>query len=136
VSSSTTRIFLSHSDKNRAAATKIHAYLTEHGYDVWYSRRRIHAGSWLKEIGEALDRCSVFLLLLSPQAVKSKWVQRELDYALTHKQYDKRIVIAELVRANIEDLTWALCGQQITKLHSPMEKHFSQLLRAVRRVAG
>src|SRR5688572_15692012 len=73
------RIFLSHSDKNRAAAIKVHDYLTKRGFDVWFSKKRIHAGSWLKGIGVALIRCNVFLLLLSPFAVKSKWVERELD---------------------------------------------------------
>jgi hypothetical protein len=77
------RIFLSHSDKNRASAIKVHDYLTSQGYEVWFSRKRIHAGSWVKEVGSALMECNVFLLLLSPSAARSKWVERELDYALT-----------------------------------------------------
>lgn len=129
------RVFLSHSDKNRAAAIKVHDYLAARGFDVWFSRKRIHAGSWLKEIGAALKRCNVFLLLLSPFAVKSKWVERELDYALTHKQYDNRILIAELARADIEELTWALSSQQITPLHPDLEKRLPALLRAIRKLA-
>ena len=47
------RIFLSHSDRNRAAAIKVHDDLLKHGFDVWFSTKRVHAGSWLKEIGVA-----------------------------------------------------------------------------------
>lgn len=113
----------------------MHDYLTKHGFDVWFSKKRIHAGSWLKEIGLALNRCNVFLLLLSPFAARSKWVERELDYALTHQQYDKHILIAELAKADIEELTWALAAQQITTLHPDLEKRLPQLLRALSKLA-
>ena len=112
----------------------MHDYLAAEGFYVWFSKKRIHAGSWLEEIGVALQRCNVFLLLLSPFTVKSKWVKRELDYALTHKRYDNRILIAELAKADVEQLTWALSSQQITKLHPRLEKRLPQLLRAVRRL--
>ena len=129
------RVFLSHSDKNRAVAVTVHDYLTQRGVEVWFSKKRIHAGSWLKEIGVALKRCNVFLVLLSPYSVKSRWVEREFDYALTHKQYDHHILIAELAKADIEDLTWALSSQQIIVLHPGLEQRLPHLLRAVRKQA-
>ncbi len=128
------RIFLSHSDKDREAAIKVHDFLAKQGIKVWFSKKRIHAGSWIKEIGRALKQCNVFLLLLSRFSVKSKWVQRELDYALIHEQYDDRIIIAELVKADIEELTWALCNQQIIVLHPDLEKALARLLRAIKKV--
>jgi hypothetical protein len=128
------RIFLSHSDKNRAAATQVHDFLVGHGFQVWFSKKRIHAGSWLKEIGDALQKGNVFLLLLSPASAKSKWVSTELDYALTHRQYDRRILVAELATADLEKLTWALSGEQITRLHPNMKQRLPYLLRALKKL--
>ena len=81
-------------------------------------------------------RCDVFVLLLSPFAVRSKWVERELDYALTHKRYDNRILIAELAKASLEDLTWALSTRQITRLHPGLDHRLPLLRRAIRKLTN
>lgn len=82
-----------------------------HGIPVWYSPLNLRgAQEWHDEIGRALRRCDWFALLLSPTAIRSEWVQRELFYALQKKQYRRHIVPLLLKRCRFEKLSWTLGG--------------------------
>src|SRR5207302_5970780 len=76
-------VFLSHSSKDREIASRIADVLRDRGVPVWYSETNLRgAQQWHDEIGQALKRCDWFLLILSKPATRSKWVKRELMYAL------------------------------------------------------
>jgi hypothetical protein len=102
-------VFLSHSSENRAVTEKIAETLRNHNIPVWYSDTNIQgAQQWLDEIGKALGRCDWFLVLLSADSIKSKWVKMELSYALTHSQYDDHILPVLLENCDFESLSWTL----------------------------
>lgn len=72
-------VFLSHAAQDRKFATRLSKLLKHHRVAVWYSRKNLRgAQQWHDEIGKALERCDWFLLVLSPDSVKSMWVKREL----------------------------------------------------------
>jgi hypothetical protein len=107
-------IFFSHASIDRVAADKIVSRLRQAGLRVWYSKTHLKgAQQWQAEIGAALKRCNWFIVLLSPAAVKSKWVERELAYALQHDQYDRHIVPLLLRTCNFERLSWTLGAIQM-----------------------
>jgi hypothetical protein len=92
---------------------KIAAVLEKHGVPFWYSRKNlIAAQQWHDEIGAALHRCDWFLLVLSPAAVKSRWVKRELLFALQEARYDGRILPILRKRCKLASLSWTLGGFQ------------------------
>lgn len=65
-------IFLSHSSADRIIADSVVATLRNHGNPVWYSQTNIlGAQQWHDEIGKALKRCDWFVVILSPDSVKS-----------------------------------------------------------------
>ena len=67
--------------------------LTEHKVKSFVSKVNIRgAQQWHDEIGTALNRCDWFLLVLSPQSVRSAWVKHELVYALQANRYRGRII--------------------------------------------
>ncbi|MGV2387802.1 MAG UNVERIFIED_CONTAM: toll/interleukin-1 receptor domain-containing protein [Microcystis novacekii LVE1205-3] len=75
--------FLSHSSKNREFVSHLANELRRHGVPVWYSETNIlGAQQWHDEIGKALRRCDWFIIVLSPDAVDSMWVKRELIFTL------------------------------------------------------
>ena len=81
------RIFVSHSSKNNDFGTKLTKDLRRTlGNDdaVWYDTAGgLYGGeSWWSKIVEKLTVHDVFLIVLSPDAMKSKWVLRELDMAM------------------------------------------------------
>ncbi|HEU4889415.1 MAG TPA: toll/interleukin-1 receptor domain-containing protein [Thermoanaerobaculia bacterium] len=78
-------------------------------------QRTSHPGAkqWLDEIGAALDRCDWFVVLLTPSSVRSKWVKRELTYALNQDRYEDRIVPLLVERCDYTKLAWPLATVQI-----------------------
>ena len=122
-------VFLSHSHTDKALAVRIAKVLRAHGIDVWYSERNIRgAQQWMDEIGTALKRCDWFIVLLTPDAVKSKWVKREVTAALIADRYDERIVPLLAKNCAYEKLAWPLAGLQIVAVR-PFDAGLAELLR-------
>jgi|GEM_PF-2341510 virginiamycin B lyase len=81
------RLFISYSRSDSAFVDTLEAHLRYGGYQTWVDRRKIEAGQiWNAEIREAIDRCQVTLLILSPTALASPWVQQEIRYAQSQKK--------------------------------------------------
>lgn len=102
-------IFLSHAHQDRRLATRLAETLRKHGIPTWHSERHIvGADQWVDQIGVALDRCDWFVVLLTPNAVASKWVKRELTYALDEDRYAGRIVPLLVRDCDYRNLAWPL----------------------------
>ena len=102
-------VFLSHSSKDRKVAGRIADMLRAHGVPVWFSRTNLlGAQQWHDEIGQALARCDWFVVILSPAATRSKWVKRELLYALRSPRYENRIIPLRYRKCDIDNLSWTL----------------------------
>jgi len=102
-------VFLSHSNRDRGFATKLAGVLRAHGVPVWYSETNIvGAQQWHDEIGKALGRCDWFVLILSPHSVTSKWIKRELLYALNDARYEDRIIPVVYKACKESRLSWVL----------------------------
>ena len=83
--------------------------MRELGVPVWYSETNLlGAQEWHDEIGKALARCDWFVILLSPHATRSKWVKRELLYALRSPRYENRIVPINHRACDPVRLSWTL----------------------------
>lgn len=65
-------------------------YLEDNGRQVWVDQHLLVGGDdWMDSIGAALDECPVLLLVVSPEAVASKYVRMEYRYFFNH---DKPII--------------------------------------------
>jgi hypothetical protein len=123
-------VFLSHSSQDRAFVKKLAKVLERHGVPFWYSATHIlGAQEWHDEIGKALARCDWFLLVLSPHSVKSKWVKRELIYALEVDRYKERILPVLRKPCDHEGLSWTLAGFQFVDFSGDFDKACRLLLR-------
>jgi len=104
--------------------------LRAHGVRAWYSEAHIvGAQQWHDEIGRALARCDWFLLILSPAAVKSKWVKRELLFALQDDRYLERIVPILRKPCDYLALSWTLGSFQWVDFTEDFETGLRALLR-------
>src|SRR5438552_17969513 len=107
-------VFLSHASQDHAKAHRLRELLLAHSVPVWFSSHHIRgAQQWQDEIGEALARCAWFMVLLTPHAVKSMWVKRELGYALSEKRYQRRIIPLLFKKCDIHALSWTLPQLQV-----------------------
>ena len=104
-------IFISYSTLDRHHALTLVERLREAGHSVWIDQQGVDAAtSWSKEIAEALEECSTFILLLSPNSLASENVAKELAVAAELK---KHIIPIELESVQLKrEFLYHLTGLQ------------------------
>lgn len=123
-------IFLSHASEDRLFATAVTETMRHHGLPVWYAPTNIiGAQAWQDEIGAALKRCDWFVVMLSPNAIASMWVKRELQYVLRQRRFEERIVPLLYLPCDPEPLSWTLLSLQTIDFTQSFDDGCAQLLR-------
>ena len=123
-------VFLCSSSWDREFANKIAELLRRHGVSVWHGSSSIKGGQyWHDEIGDALERCDWFVILLSPHSIRSVWVKRELMFALEEDRYNKTIVPVVIHVCNHRRLSWNLSSRQLVDFTGDFEAGCRALLR-------
>jgi formylglycine-generating enzyme required for sulfatase activity len=74
-------IFISYSHKDMAYAKKLVLALEQEGFTPWVDERLDYGSQWPLELQEHLDTCEAFIVLMTPSALASEWVQSELSRA-------------------------------------------------------
>lgn len=92
-----TRVFISHSTKDAIFVDKLVERLRDHYIMTWYAPRNMPGGYFAENIQQALDNCDWFLVVLSPDALKSDWVRQETELAMEDNRYRGKVlpVLAE-----------------------------------------
>lgn len=80
-------VFISHSSKDKPLADAVCAGLESRGVRCWIAPRDVLPGiSWSEAIVEAVEECSVFLLILTSNSNSSKQTINEVDIAVNHNK--------------------------------------------------
>jgi hypothetical protein len=75
--------FISYSRANSDFAVRLAKDLKASGHEVWLDQLDIPTGSrWDDELEKALRTCTTFLIILSPESIKSQNVKDEIGYAI------------------------------------------------------
>lgn len=75
-------VFISYCGADLEKAEQVKRYLEGNGLQCWFAPVDIHGNQdFTDEIPHAIESSKAFLLLLSAEAMESKWVQRELGEA-------------------------------------------------------
>jgi hypothetical protein len=92
--------FLSHSHVDKQIARTLHTLLTRSDYNgrsmrPWLDQEVLDPGALAsaRELEVALDQSKFFVLLQSPEATASEWVQKEVTYFLSGRTGDDVIVL-------------------------------------------
>ena len=86
----TTDVFLSHSWAHKEFARALKDALEGEGLSVWFDEKRIkEADNMPAEINGGIERSRIFLFVLSPESLRSRWCQDEVDWAA---KCNKRII--------------------------------------------
>lgn len=124
------KLFVSHATADRKFLEKLTAVPQKRGVSFWHSRKDIRgAQQWHDEIGTALRKCDWFILVLSPAAARSKWVKRELLYALQEDHYEKHIVPVVARQCDFKRLSWTLSSFQFIDFSRNFERGCRELFR-------
>ncbi len=119
------KIFVSYARVDKPYCIRI--IETMHAHDVWYDQR-LHGGQdWWKEILRRLDWCDLFIYLLSPDSVASRYCRRELEVALQLKREVVPVLIdrSTVLPAKIKDWQFVDLSDSLTV------ENISQLLNAI-----
>jgi hypothetical protein len=93
-------IFISYSRRDSLVMGQVRDMLRESGFTVW-TDEGIEPGSasWKLALSNAIIECSTVVVLFSPDAAKSTWVNRELDFAELHRKK----IFPLLVRGEVQE---------------------------------
>jgi hypothetical protein len=123
-------VFLSHSSQDSEFVARLAETLRQHGVPVWYSGTDIlGAQQWHDEIGEALERCDWFIVVLSPHSIESMWVRREVQFALQQARLVNRIIPAVVRECEGKRLSWVLSSLQTVNFQNEFDEGCRTLLR-------
>ena len=114
------KVFISHVHNDEALAQKIVAILEEAGLEVWDDTREILPGdNWAEQVAQALKESEAMVVLLTPEATRSRWIRREIEYALGEERYSKRLIpvlVGDPADFSQEAIPWILWRLQMIKL--------------------
>lgn len=80
------QLFLSYSHSDRIMAQRLAAGLEAGGHALWFDDG-LHPGErWLQRLTQAARDCAALLVLMSPAAERSPWVEMELAIAFRYKR--------------------------------------------------
>lgn len=81
------KLFISHSSQDDAFVRDLRTALADHGQDAWMDSRELRGAEPLwAEIKKAIEEASAYAIVVSPDALQSKWVGRELRHALATRE--------------------------------------------------
>lgn len=87
------QVFISHADQDEKIARELSSHLSVAGVKPWLAQDEILLGeNFPLEVGKALRRCDAMVVLLSPAAVASTNVRREVSYAFSSSRFEGRVI--------------------------------------------
>ncbi|MFB2895498.1 TIR domain-containing protein [Aerosakkonemataceae cyanobacterium BLCC-F50] len=109
-----TQVFISYADEDRAIMEKIRNSLRRESITVWTNKTDIQTGEAFDEaIKRGIEQADNLVFLLSPDAVKSSYCQRELDLAVS---LNKRIIPVLVSQTDPDQVPIALHSLQYINL--------------------
>jgi formylglycine-generating enzyme required for sulfatase activity len=116
-------IFISYSHKDKTYVHKLQEALQKEGFEVWIDDRIDYGEEWPAEIEWRLDNCEAFIVVVSSNAKKSKWVQNEVRRAERKELPMFPLLLEGEPWLYIETIQWF----DVTKGNIPDEKFFRRL---------
>jgi hypothetical protein len=80
------RVFVSYASPDRVFAEMLVGDLRAAGAEVWWDVSGIDEGDFLGKINQALQQCQWLVLVLTPNAVASKWVNIEVNAGINRRE--------------------------------------------------
>lgn len=112
-------IFVSYSRIDEAFVIYLVSLLKDEGFTVWLDKERLDTGEiWSNELKQAIIDCVTFIIVMSPDAENSKWVQNELRLA---EKLDKPILPVHYRG----EIWWSLSNIQVEDMTQGLDANLS-----------
>lgn len=128
------KVFLSYSHHDRELAQQLVGQLEAAGFPVWDPAREILPGdNWAAELGKALAEADAMVMLVSPEALASDWMQHEIEFALGSERLQGRLVPV-LVKPTAE-LPWIFKKLQLVEVKGGSSSMADSVIKALEQAA-
>jgi hypothetical protein len=98
-----TGVFLSHSHADKEFVRKLASDLKAAGARVWIDEAELKIGdSLIQKVREGIDTMDYLAVILSPDSVKSSWVQKEVDIAMNQEIEGRMVKVLPLMYRQCE----------------------------------
>jgi len=78
------KVFISYSHKDKEKVSLLASFLAREGLQTWLDVKELAGGQTIiEEISKAISESDIYIVCLSSNSVNSKWVNHELNTALT-----------------------------------------------------
>ena len=110
-------IFISYSKQDIDFVRYLRALLENEGFTVWMDEARLNPSArWWRDIERSIDSCGAFIVVMTPAAYESDWVEREILRAENRKKTLYPVLAAgdpwsRLANIQYEDLRAGLRAQ-------------------------
>jgi hypothetical protein len=96
-------IFISHTQSDKPFVRRVGADLAALGARVWIDEAELNIGdSLMGRIAAAIDEMEFLGVVLSPEAVVSKWVEQELEQAMSFQLSERKVKTLPLLYRKCE----------------------------------
>lgn len=79
-------IFISYSHQDQDYAHRLAGALEWHGFEVWIDSRINCGTAWPEEIKNRAEACAALVVIVSKDAMKSGWVEKEVEFAKNNEK--------------------------------------------------
>jgi tetratricopeptide (TPR) repeat protein len=122
-------LFVSYSHSDKLQVYPIMDYLNKSGFNVWYDEGISVSEDWKKSIVDNIDKCSAFLVFITPHIIDSKYVRREISYALDK---DKKFFSVYLKDTQLpNEIQFEISGIQSMKKYTMDDSEFYSKIKDV-----
>lgn len=91
-------VFISHTHSDKPFVRRLGADLGALGARVWIDEAELNIGdSLIGRISAAIDDMEFLAVVLSPEAVDSRWVHQELEQAMSQQLAEKGVKVLPLL---------------------------------------
>ena len=106
------KVFLSHSHSDAPLAARVSEGLRRRGLEVSDPDvNHLPGDNWAAEVARALEESEAMVVLLTPAAIDSPYVKREIEYALGARNYRNRlipVVVGDPERVSTKKIPWSI----------------------------
>src|SRR5262249_31213717 len=113
------QLFVGHSHEDDAFCRALVTALRQAGADVWYDEHNLGPGQLIDTIEHELRARPVFLVILSPAALRSQWVRDETKWAFLELRRDPSHLLLPVLAAPVAERDIWLFLQDFKRIEAP-----------------
>jgi hypothetical protein len=74
-------VFLSYAREDSAYVERLRVFLNERGVETWIDSETDYGTRWTQVVRDKVDSCAALVVVMTPEAEQSEWVDREIHRA-------------------------------------------------------